>query len=153
MTRRPTFVSRTEEVIDEHTAPDPGDRKYASGPDAHTTDRDVLRHEQQDEVAESWFGLGFLTDAQFKGGAVGTVVGGLIGAVLFLPLGFIGWDGLALGWRLAIAAVCGALAGSTAMALYMGGREPELEGETQDLDQRPSIGTSLRDPRSDERGR
>jgi hypothetical protein len=140
-------------VIDEHTAPEPGDRKYAAGPDAHTTDRDVLRHEQQEEVAQSWLGLGFLTDAQFKGGLVGTVVGGLIGAVLFLPLGFIGWGDLALGWRLAVAAMCGALAGSVGLAIYMGGREPELEGEMQDVDQRPSDGTSLRDPHSDERGR
>lgn len=153
MTRRPTWVSKSEQAIDEHTAPDRGERKYATGPDAHTADRDVLRHEQQDEIAESWFGVGFLTDAQFKGGAVGTVIGGLVGAVLFLPLGFIGWGGLALGWRLAIAAVCGALAGSTALALYMGGREPELEGEMQDLDHRPSVGTTLRDPHSDERGR
>ena len=56
-------------------------------------------------------------------------------------------------WRLGIAALCGALAGSTALALYMGGREPELEGEMQDADRRPSIGTTLRDPSTDERGR
>jgi hypothetical protein len=153
MTRRPKWVSRTEEVIDEHTAPDPGDRKYAAGPDARTTDRGALRHEQQEEIAQSWYGLGFLSDAQFKGGAIGIGVGGLIGAVLFLPLGLIGWGGVALGWRLGIAALCGALAGSTGLALYLGGREPELEGEMQDVDRRPSIGTSLRDPHSDERGR
>lgn len=153
MTRRPTWISRSEEVIDEHTARDPGDRKYAAGADAHTTDPDVLRHEQQEEAAQSWFGLGFLTDAQFKGGAVGVVAGGLIGALLFLPLGLLSWGGLALGWRLAIAAVCGALAGSTGLAIYLGGREPELEGEMQDVDGRPSIGTTLRDPHSDERGR
>ncbi|MDD9371851.1 MAG: hypothetical protein PV358_17155 [Acidimicrobiales bacterium] len=153
MTRRPTWISRHEEVIDEHTAPDPGDRKYATGPEAHTTDPDALRHEQQEEIAQSWFGVGFLTDAQLKGGVVGTVAGGLVGALLFLPLGFIGWGGLALGWRMAVAALCGALAGSTALAIYMGGREPELEGETLDVDQRPSDGTTLRDPHSDERGR
>ena len=153
MTRRSRLVNRTEQAIDERTAPDPGDRKYVGGPEAATTDREVLRHEQQDEVAESWFGLGLLTDAQFKGGAVGTVAGGLVGALLFLPLGLISWGGLALGWRLGIAALCGALAGSTALALYMGGREPELEGEMQDADRRPSIGTTLRDPSTDERGR
>jgi hypothetical protein len=153
MTQRPKWVTRSEEAIDERTAPDPGDRKYATGSDAHSTDRGVLRHEQQDEIAESWFGVGFLTYAQFKGGVFGVVAGGLIGALLFLPLGFIAWGGLALGWRLAIAAVCGALAGATALAIYLGGREPELEGEMQDLDARPSIGTSLRDPHTDERGR
>jgi hypothetical protein len=153
MTQRPNWVTRSEEAIDERTAPDPGDRKYATGPEARSTDRGVLRHEQQDEIAESWFGLGFLTDAQFKGAAVGSVIGGVIGALLFLPLGFITWGGLALGWRLLIAAACGALAGSTALALYLGGREPELEGEMQDLDSRPSIGTTLRDPHTDKRGR
>jgi hypothetical protein len=153
MPHRPDFVARTERAIDRRTAPRPGERKYAPGERAHTTDRQALRREQQDEVAESWFGLGFLTDAQFKGGVAGIVVGALIGAVLFLPLGLIPWSGLALGWRLAIAALCGALAGSTALAMYLGGREPELEGEMQDLDDRPSIGTTLRDPRRDPRGR
>jgi hypothetical protein len=151
--RRPGVVARTEETIDEHTAPAAGDRKYATGADAHTTDPRALRHEQQDEIAESWFGLGFLTDAQWKGGVVGIAVGGLVGALLFLPLGLVGWAGLGLGWRMAIAALCGALAGSTAMAVYFGGRGPELEGEMQDLDDRPSIGTTLRDSGTDERGR
>jgi hypothetical protein len=37
--------------------------------------------------------------------------------------------------------------------MYLGGREPELEGETLDADDRPSIGTTLRDPHTDARGR
>ena len=80
------------------------------------------------------------------------MVGAVIGAVLFLPLGLIGWSGLALGWRLAIAALCGALAGGTALAVYLGERELG-SSEVQDVDGRPSIGTTLRDPRSDARGR
>jgi hypothetical protein len=35
----------------------------------------------------------------------------------------------------------------------MGGRQPELEGETVDADGRPSVGTTLRDPGTDARGR
>jgi hypothetical protein len=151
--RRPTWVERTEEAIDDRTAPAPGDRKYATGPSAATADRGVLRHEQQDEVAQSWLGLGALTDAQFKGGLAGALVGGAVGALLFLPLGFVEWGGLALGWRMLIAAVCGALAGSTALAVYLGGREPELEGEVRDVGDRPSIGTTPRDPSTDRRGR
>jgi hypothetical protein len=153
MTRRSKWIARTEQVVDEHTAPPAGERKYVSGDEANTDDPDVLRHEQREEIAESWFGLGFLTDAQVKGGVWGAVLGGVLGAVLLLPLGLIPWDGLALGWRLALAALCGALAGSTALALYLGGREPELEGETRDVDDRPSIGTTLRDPHTDDRGR
>ena len=152
-THRPEIVDKAEKALDRRVAPAPGERKYASGERAHTTERRALRREQQDEVAQSWFGLGFLTDAQFKGGLVGIVAGAVVGAVLFLPLGLVEWAGLALGWRLAIAALCGALAGSTALAVYLGGREPELEGEMQDVDGRPSIGTTLRDPRSDARGR
>jgi hypothetical protein len=153
MAHRPDIVVRTERAIDRRTAPRPGERKYAPAERAHATDPQTLRREQQDEVAESWFGLGFLTDAQFKGAVAGIVAGAVVGAVLFLPLGLVPFAGLALGWRLGIAALCGALAGSTALAVYLGGREPELEGEVQDADDRPSVGTTLRDPRRDRRGR
>ena len=153
MPPRPNWVARGEEAIDEHTAPPPGERKYAAGDEARSADRGVLRHEQREEVAESWYGLGFLTDAQVKGALIGAFVSGVCGALLFLLLALVTWDGVGWGWRLALAAVCGALAGSTALALYLGGREPELEGETQDVDDRPSIGTTLRDPHTDERGR
>jgi hypothetical protein len=153
MTHRPDLVEKAEDAIDRRTAPRPGERKYATGARARTTDRDALRREQQDEIAQSWYGLGFLTDGQFKGGVRGVIAGAVIGAVLFLPLGFIPWSGVALGWRLGIAALCGALAGGTALAIALGGREPELEGEMQDVDGRPSIGTTLRDPHSDARGR
>ena len=146
-THRPEIVDKAEQALDRRVAPPAGERKYASGEHARTTLRRALRREQQDEVAQSWFGLGVLTDAQFKGGLAG------IGAVLFLPLGLIEWSGLALGWRLAVAALCGALAGSTALAIYLGGREPELEGEMQDVDGHPSVGTTLRDPRTDARAR
>jgi hypothetical protein len=153
MTHRPEMVEKAEAAIDDRIAPRAGERKYATGERARTTEREALRREQQDEISQSWFGLGFMTDGQFRGGIAGIAVGALVGALVFLPLGFFSWSGLALGWRLGIAALCGALAGSTALAIYLGGREPELEGEMQDLDGRPSIGTTLRDPHSDERGR
>lgn len=153
MTERPNWVAKSEETVDEHTAPGDGERKYAHGADAHTKDPDVLRHEQQEEIAQSWSGFGLVTDGQAKGGLVGIVIGAVVGAVLFLPLALIEWGDLGIGWRLGAAALCGALAGSTALAVYMGGRRPELEGETQDVDDGPSIGTTLRDPHSDDRGR
>lgn len=153
MTRRPKWLTRTERAIDERTAPAPGERKYAAGPAAHTADRRVLRHEQREEIGQSWYGLGFLTDAQVKGGLIGAVIGALIGAVVLLPFGLLDWDGIGLGSRLGLATLCGAIAGATGLAVYLGGREPELEGETQDVDDRPSIGTTLRDPHTNERGR
>ena len=153
MNPRPRWVAQTEESIDDHTAPVPGGRKYAPEGKGGPDDRARLRHEQQEEMSQSWFGFGQITDAQFKGGMVGLVIGAVVGALILIPLGFIGWGGLALGWRLAIAALCGALGGAAAAAVYLGGRGPELEGETTDADERPSIGTSLRDPGTDARGR
>lgn len=153
MNPRPRWVAQTEESIDDHTAPEPGGRKYAPEGKGGPDDRARLRHEQQEEMSQSWFGFGQITDAQFKGGMVGLVIGAVVGALILIPLGFIGWGGLALGWRLAIAALCGALGGAAAAAVYLGGRGPELEGETTDADERPSIGTSLRDPGTDARGR
>jgi hypothetical protein len=152
MNPRPRWVAQTEETVDERTAPPPGGRKYAPEGDG-PGDRASLRHEQQEEMSQSWFGFGQITDAQFKGGIVGLAIGAVVGALILLPLGFIGWGGLALGWRLAVAALCGALGGSAAAAVYLGGRGPELEGETKDADDRPSIGTTLRDPGTDARGR
>ncbi|HLT70329.1 MAG TPA: hypothetical protein VKZ72_09200 [Acidimicrobiales bacterium] len=152
MSRRPKWVARAEHAVDERTAPPAGERKFARGGAASRRDRRTLRREQQDEMARSWGGLGFLTDAQVKGGVTGLVAGAAVGALLLLPLGLVGWGGLALGWRLLIAALCGALAGAAAMMVYLGGRGPELEGETLDVDG-PSVGTSPRDARNDERGR
>jgi hypothetical protein len=149
------WVQRTERAIDDHTAPPPRERKYAAGPRAHTADRGALRREQQEEAAQSWAGpgLGAMTDAQVRGLVLGSILGGLCGALLFLPLGFIDWGDISLPWRLGLAALCGAFAGGVGGALYLGGREPELEGETLDADDRPSIGTTLRDPHTDARGR
>jgi hypothetical protein len=146
---KPEFVSRAEDALDRRTEAAPGERKYG---EAAPADRAGLRAEQQDEAAQSWAGFGVLTDGMAKGVVVGTVVGGLIGALVFLPLAFIPLD-VPFWVRLAGALVLGALAGSTAAALYLGGRAPELEGETLDADGRPSVGTTLRDPGTDERGR
>ena len=132
MTNRPDFMDKAEEAFDRRTA---------------------LRREQHDEVAESWFGLGVMTDGQFRGGLAGLGIGAVVGALVFLPLGLFSWAGIGLGWRLAIAALCGAIGGATALAVYLGGGEPELEGEMQDVDGRPSIGTTCRDPHADAHGR
>jgi hypothetical protein len=143
-------VHRAEDQIDEHTAPPAGERKYAAD-DATAA---ALRREQQDEAAESWVGPGVptMTDGQWKGMLIGSVVGGAIGALLFLPLALIPFmEGAAL--RVLLCVIVGALAGGTAGALYQGGRQPELEGETLDADGRASVGTTLRDPNTDARGR
>jgi hypothetical protein len=51
-------------------------------------------------------------------------------------------------------ALVGAFAGATGGAVYWGGRLPELEGEVTSADNSPSgSGSSLSDPRTDDRGR
>ena len=114
-----------------------------------------LESEQRQEAGEAWAGPGVpaSSDGQAKGLVVGSLLGGAIGLVLLLPLGFIPVGGLALTGRLILCAIVGALAGGTAGALYFGGRVPELQGETKDADGRPSVGSSMRDPGSDSRGR
>jgi hypothetical protein len=95
----------------------------------HLAERYEMRRGQQDEAAEAWPGFASVTEAQMKGSLGGILVGALVGAVLFLPLALIPWGGMAVGWRLLVAAVCGAVAGGVALAVYLGGREPEREGE------------------------
>ena len=92
-------------------------------------ERYELRREQQDEAGEAWPGLGSVTAAQMKGSLGGILVGAVVGAAIFLPLALIPWGGTAVGWRLLLAAVCGAVAGGVALAVYLGGRQPEREGE------------------------
>jgi hypothetical protein len=145
----PHVVRRAEDEIDARTAPPAGERKYAAS-DA----RQALRREQQDEAAQSWVGPGVpaMTDGQWRGLVGGALIGGAIGALLFLPLALIPFmDGAGL--RVLLCVVAGALAGGTAGALYQGGRQPELEGETVDADGRGSVGTTLRDSTTDARGR
>jgi hypothetical protein len=91
--------------------------------------RTELRRQQRDEAAESWPGLGSITDAQMKGSIAGIVLGAVVGALIFLPFALLPWGGVGLGARLAIAAVSGAVAGGVALAVYLGGREPERERE------------------------
>ena len=90
---------------------------------------DAFRRAQRDEAARAWPGFGTATRGQVQGARAGTTLGALIGAVVLLPLGLVPWAGVALGWRLLLAALCGALAGATAIAVYLGGREPERDGE------------------------
>jgi hypothetical protein len=149
---KPRIVRRAEDKLDELTEPE-HERKYASGPGPAQGD-DLVR-EQTLELEQSWAapGLPVMTDSMFKGLLFGSIVGGAIGILVFLPVAFIPFGGLAVGWRILVVAIVGALAGGTAGAIYFGGRLPELEGETAEADGRPGVGTTPRDPGTDERGR
>jgi hypothetical protein len=143
---------RVEEKLDEATARDGAKYGSVEGQDGQVG---ALESEQRAEADQAWAGPGVpsSTDGQAKGLVVGSLVGGAIGLVLLLPLAFISIGGLSLTGRLILCAITGALMGGTAGAMYAGGRVPELQGETMDADGRPSVGTSMRDPRSDSRGR
>jgi len=146
-------TNRVERKIDDATEPAAPEYGTAHG---DGDDRvDALESEQRREGDQAWAGPGVpaSTDGQAKGLVIGSLLGGAIGLALLLPLAFIPISGLALGGRLIVCAIAGALAGGTAGAMYFGGRVPELQGETVDADGRPSVGSTPRDPRSDARGR
>jgi hypothetical protein len=130
-------------------------RKHARHDDIRQDVHEAVR-EQREEINGSWAapGMGPMTDGQWKGFLVGALGGGLIGLLLLLPFGLLGWGGEVPLWgRLLIAAIAGALAGGTVGVVYLGGRVPELEGETVDAAGRPDIGSSPRDRSTDARGR
>ena len=152
MTDKPRIVERTEQFIDEHTAPE-HPRRHADT-DSPVSSTAQLIEEQQRETAEVGVGMGILPQSQAHGLIVGGAIGGLIGAVLFGPLGFISWGAdIALAPRLITLAVIGFLAGATAGAVYWGGRAPELEGEMVNPDNQPSQGSSVSEPHTDDQGR
>lgn len=89
------------------------------------------REQRAESDAMGGAGLGF-TPAQTRGIAGGGVVGGVVGAILFLPLGFIDIGGdLSAVVRFVVAAIIGFLAGAAVGAVFFGGRQPEIEGEAQ----------------------
>jgi hypothetical protein len=153
MKRKPRLVEEIEHEIDSHTAPShPGDRKYTAQGSGDSVP--VLRDEQEDEVAHGPLASGaeHMTTGQWKGMLLGGAAGAVIGALLLLPLALVPF--MDSGWaRVGLVMLAGALAGMAAGGVYWGGRMPELEGETMDADGRPSSGTTLRDPGTDERGR
>lgn len=148
---KPAATERVEKKIDDVTTR--SGAKY--GNDDGDSRTQSLESEQRREAGEAWAGPGVpaSSDGQAKGLVVGSLLGGAIGLVLLLPLGFIPIGGLELTGRLILCAIIGALAGGTAGAMYFGGRVPELQGETMDADGRPSVGSTPRDPHSDSRGR
>jgi hypothetical protein len=150
--KKPKMVDRAEHRVDEMTE-QPHGQKYATH-DGPLNDAEV-EEQQYQEMQQAWGGPGLpvMTDAQWKGGLLGSLIGGAIGAVVFLPFAFVQMGSLGVGLRILIVALIGARARGTAGALNMGGREPEHEGEGMDADGRPADGTSMRDPHTDARGR
>jgi hypothetical protein len=144
-------VDRVEGLVDEHTAPE-HPRAYADSD--RPADRRDLRIEQRRETDELGTGLGVMTRGQMHGVVRGALIGGVLGAVLCWPLGFISWGaGVGLGWRMVATAALGAFAFAVGFMVYLGGRMPELEGETVGANNQPMDGTSPADPQTDDRGR
>jgi hypothetical protein len=141
-------VDRVEDAVDDHTRPD-HPRPYANS-DA-PADRRELRIEQRRETDDAF---GPVTRAQAHGVATGGLLGAVLGAVLCWPFGFISWGGdIGLGWRMVATAALGAFAFAVGFVVYLGGRLPELEGETVSGNNQPMDGTSPADPATDSRGR
>lgn len=142
------LADRVENAVDDHTRPE-HPRAYAAT-DEPASRRD-LRIEQRRETDEAF---GPVTRAQAHGVVAGGVVGALLGAAVCWPFGFVSWGaGIGLAWRILATALIGAFAFAVGFVVYLGGRMPELEGETMSGDNQPMDGTTPADPRNDERGR
>jgi hypothetical protein len=139
-------VDRAEDWLDDHTQPE-GDRPQGLEEVDGAPSADDLRQQQQDEMTRT--GLG--SPAQFKGASLGWIVGAVIGAALALVIGLAFFDGDSPARF--VLPIVGACAGAAAFFVYWGGRTPELENETMTAQGRPGIGTTPRDPGTDDRGR
>lgn len=144
----PEPAERTRRWVDEHTEPASGEPKGLEDV-AGTPDVDDLRRQQHREMRST--GLG--TEGQFRGAATGTLIGGVGGALLGVLVGWIALSGIDGALRVVLPLIVGAAAGAAAGFVYLGGRTPELENETTTASGRPQIGSSPRDPGTDERGR
>src|SRR3546814_12047675 len=92
--------------------------------------------------------VGLGTETQFKGAVFGTGVGGVIGALVGLVIGWFLLSDLDTGVRVILPMVLGAAAGAGGQFVYWGSRTPELENETSTTSGAPQAGPS---PRSEER--
>jgi len=144
----PEPVERGERWVDEHTEPARGKPKGLEDV-AGRPDVDDLRRQQHREMRNT--GLG--TEGQFRGAAAGTLIGGVAGAVLGMLVGWLALSSIDGALRILLPVIVGAAAGAAAGFVYLGGRTPELENETTTAGGHPQIGTSPRDPGTDERGR
>mgnify|MGYP003116584267 CR=1 FL=1 len=94
--------------------------------------RVALANEQRSEADQSIPSLGVITPSQARGAVVHAVLWGLAGAVLGVLVALIPIAGLDFGLRIGLFAIIGFLGGSSAGALFGGGRQPELEGDVRD---------------------
>lgn len=139
MPDKPHIVEQAEERIDRHVP---------ASPDGNTVaDQQAQTHQGPVES-----GAVQMTRGQWRGMVLGGAVGALIGVLIALPFAAIPFMD-SVGTRILLLVILGALAGAAAGGVYGGGRAPELAGEVTDADGRPSVGTSLRDPHTDPRGR
>lgn len=104
---------------DEPTARRAAEQAEAKGADVAVGDRqDEIRSmvgEMREEISESWVGpsVGLYTPEMARRVPFWTAICALGGAILAFPFGFIEAGGLSVAGRLAIAAICGAVAGGT----------------------------------------
>jgi hypothetical protein len=141
-------IDAAEDWIDDHTQPEGGGPKYLEAEGDEPTVAE-LREEQRREAASMH--LYNHTEAQARGGVVGSIVFGAIGLVVGIVIGLVFFDGDSPA-RFVVPACIAVFAGWVGV-VYWGGRTPELENETMTIYGEPEDGTTLRDPGSDERGR
>lgn len=105
-----------------------------------------LRGEMREEIEHTIAGpgnVGPFTKEMAKGTLAGVALASVAGALLALPLGLIPLGGLALGARLAIAAVVGAAAGATLGFVLGGGLSAKGPGDELAVERGVAVGVRL----------
>jgi hypothetical protein len=129
-TPRPQGAPRTGSVhID-----DPADRRRAG----------EARQEHEADELGSALPAGLVTRGQARGAIWGGLIGLVVGAVLFAPLGFIPMQDVDLWPRLVLAIAVGGFAGLVAGVVFGGGWESDREERPRAVEPRLVVGYDAR---------
>jgi hypothetical protein len=124
---------RVAEAVDRLGREVDGDVEVSVG-DSPGDRSDALRADQQREYDQAIPGasVGVIAGSQAKGALMWGAIGAVSGAVIGALIGLVPFADLAVGARVGLLAVIGAMAGSAAGAVYGGGRQPEVDGDLRD---------------------
>lgn len=110
------------------------------------------RQEQDADQVAGALPVGVVTHGQAKGAVLGAILGGIVGALLFLPLALIPITEVSTGTRVVFALIVGALAGSTAGAIFGGGWQSDREDHPRRNDRSLVAGYRPADAHSPQQG-
>lgn len=143
---KPQPVQKVEAWLDDKTMPEGNRPKGLEDASAQPT-VDELRREQRREMENVTFG----TEGQTRGAFFGALAFGAVGLVLGALIGLLLFDGDSPG-RVVLPVIVTLFAGVMGF-VYWGGRTPELENETMSTTGEPGSSSTPRSRHTDARGR